>query len=60
MLGKEKCREGSIGVCLINIKGDGLWEVNYERNLVINVSEYIRIESIKSKYQNTLAKLEIF
>ena len=32
---------------LINNDIDELWEIDYERKLAINVTEYVRIESIK-------------
>lgn len=45
---------------LINNEVDELWEIDYERKLAINVSEYIRIESIKPKLIRYSGTIEDF
>lgn len=45
---------------LINNDIDELWEIDYERKLAINVSEYIRIESIKPKLLTYSGTIEDF
>jgi hypothetical protein len=45
---------------LINNDVDELWEIDYERKLAINVSEYVRIESIKAKLIRYFGTIEDF